>query len=197
MNTPNKISVFRMILVPVCVLVKCFPYAQFGISLGYVDAMSVRIPVLDLILLGFFVVGSFSDFLDGYLARKNNLVTTFGKFIDPIADKLLTTTLFVMLAVDGRIPLFVVLIFIWRDTIVDGLRMMAAGKGVVVAAGMLGKCKTVAQMFAVIFILLGNVPFEWIGIPMANILLWMAVILSAASGIDYFLQMKDYVLETK
>ena len=197
MNLPNKLSIFRMILVPVCVLVKCFPYAQYNIALGYVDMGTVRIPVLDLILLGLFVIGSLSDFLDGQIARRKNLVTTFGKFIDPIADKMLTTTMFIMLAVDGRIPLFVVLVFVWRDIIVDGLRMIASQKGVVVAAGMLGKLKTVTQMFAIIFILLSNVPFEFVGIPMSNILLWLAVFLSATSGLDYYAQMKQYVLESK
>lgn len=197
MNLPNKISIFRMILVPILLVIKIFPYSQFGIALESIQIGFVSLPILDLILLGIFAIGSLSDFVDGYIARKKNLVTSFGKFIDPVADKALTTTLFLMLLADGRIPLFVVCIFIWRDIIVDGLRMIASEKGVVVAAGPLGKGKTVAQMLAIIFILLGNLPFELIHIPFADIMLWLAVLLSVISGIDYFSQMSKYIMESK
>ena len=197
MNTPNKISVFRLILVPILVLIKLFPYAQFNLALNQINVGHISIPVIDLIILLIFIVGSVSDFLDGYLARKNNLVTTFGKFIDPIADKALTTTLFVLLAIEGRIPAFVVLIFIWRDILVDGMRMIAADKGIVVSAGLLGKAKTVVQMLCIIFILLNNLPFELIGLSVSNFLLWLAVLLSVFSGIDYYQQTKEYIYESK
>ena len=186
-----------MILVPVITLVKIFPYAQFGISIGTVDVGFVSVSYLDLILFALFLVGSISDFIDGHIARSRGLVTTFGKFIDPIADKALTTTMFVLLACDGRVPAVIVCIFLWRDISVDGMRMIAAQKGVVVAAGKMGKWKTATQMVSICLILLNNLPFELVGIPMADILLWMAAFLSVASGIQYFNQMKPYLLESK
>jgi len=196
MNLPNKLTIFRIILVPVTVLVKIFPYAQFGIDLGYYQIGSISLPVVNVIVLVLFCVAAFTDFLDGHIARKNNLITSFGKFADPIADKMLTTSLFVLLAVDGVLPVMALLVFLWRDIIIDGLRMVASNKGVVVAAGMLGKAKTVAQMFAIIFLLLENLPFELVGIPFTDFLIWLAVFLSIASGVVYFNQMKEYIFES-
>lgn len=197
MNTPNKISIGRLVLIPIIVLLKIFPYAQFGIAIPSAQIGYVSLSYLNIGVLILFAIGSISDFIDGYLARKYNLVTTFGKFIDPIADKALTTTMFILFAVDGIIPSLVVLIMVWRDTIVDGIRMLAAEKGVVLAAGPLGKAKTAIQMITIILILLNNLPFELIGIPMADILLWLSVFLSVASGIKYYFQIKPYIMESK
>ncbi len=197
MNTPNKISIGRLVLIPIIVLLKIFPYAQFGIAIPSAQIGYVSLSYLNIGVLILFAIGSISDFIDGYLARKYNLVTTFGKFIDPIADKALTTTMFILFAVDGIIPSLVVLIMVWRDIIVDGIRMLAAEKGVVLAAGPLGKAKTAIQMITIILILLNNLPFELIGIPMADILLWLSVFLSVASGIKYYFQIKPYIMESK
>lgn len=134
--------------------------------------------------------------MDGHIARKHNLITSFGKFIDPIADKLLVNTMFILFAVDGVVPAVFVLIMIWRDMIVDGLRMNASAKGKVVAAGMMGKAKTVLQMFAIIFLLLNNLPFAFVSLPVADILFYAAVAVSVASGAEYFLKLKDIVMET-
>ena len=122
--------------------------------------------------------------------------TSFGKFIDPIADKLLVNTMFVMFAATAVVPVVPVVIMIWRDTIVDGLRMNAAQKGKVVAAGFLGKLKTVTQMLAIIVILLNNLPFELVRFPMSDFLLWFATLISVASGISYFMQLKDLSMES-
>ncbi len=197
MNTPNKISIGRLVLIPIIVLLKIFPYAQFGIAIPSAQIGYVSLSYLNIGVLILFAIGSISDFIDGYIARKYNLVTTFGKFIDPIADKALTTTMFILFAVDGIIPSLVVLIMVWRDIIVDGIRMLAAEKGVVLAAGPLGKAKTAIQMVTIILILLNNLPFELIGIPMADILLWLSVFLSVASGIKYYFQIKPYIMESK
>ena len=134
MNLPNKLSIFRICLVPVVVLVWIFPYAQFGIIMPEFQFGFVSLSLKNILVLILFCVASFTDFLDGQIARKNNLVTSFGKFVDPIADKLLVNTMFVMFAALGTVPVLPVLIMIWRDTIVDGLRMTAAQKGKVVAA---------------------------------------------------------------
>ena len=149
-----------------------------------------------LLVLILFAIASLTDYLDGYIARKHNLITSFGKFIDPIADKLLVNTMFILFAVDGVVPAVFVLIMIWRDMIVDGLRMNASAKGKVVAAGMMGKAKTVLQMFAIIFLLLNNLPFAFVSLPVADILFYAAVAVSVASGAEYFLKLKDIVMET-
>ncbi len=196
MNLPNKLSIFRICLVPVVVLVWIFPYAQFGIIMPEFQFGFVSLSLKNILVLILFCVASFTDFLDGQIARKNNLVTSFGKFVDPIADKLLVNTMFVMFAALGTVPVLPVLIMIWRDTIVDGLRMTAAQKGKVVAAGMLGKLKTVTQMIAIILILLNNLPFELMRFPMSDFFLWLATLISVASGVTYFMQLKDIVMES-
>ena len=156
--------------------------------------MSILLSALLVLIL--FAIASFTDYLDGYIARKHNLITSFGKFIDPIADKLLVNTMFILFAVDGVVPAVFVLIMIWRDMIVDGLRMNASAKGKVVAAGMMGKAKPVLQMFAIIFLLLNNLPFAFVSLPVADILFYAAVAVSVASGAEYFLKLKDIVMET-
>ena len=156
----------------------------------------IAVSMTALLVLILFAIASFTDYLDGYIARKHNLITSFGKFIDPIADKLLVNTMFILFAVDGVVPAVFVLIMIWRDMIVDGLRMNASAKGKVVAAGMMGKAKTVLQMFAIIFLLLNNLPFAFVSLPVADILFYAAVAVSVASGAEYFLKLKDIVMET-
>ena len=196
MNLPNKLSCFRMVLVPVIVAVWIFPYAQFNIQLPEFNIGYVTLSLKNILVLILFAIASFTDFLDGYIARKNNLITSFGKFIDPIADKLLVNTIMIMFACNGMVPVVPVIVMIWRDTIVDGLRMNTASKGVVVAAGMLGKIKTVSQMITIILVLLNNLPFELLKFPMAEFMLWFSMIVSVASGVSYFNQMKEYILES-
>lgn len=192
MNLPNKLSCFRMILVPIVVIIWLLPLSLFPVfNIGEV-ALSLR----NIIALIIFAIASFTDYLDGHIARKNNLITSFGKFIDPIADKLLTTTMFILFLADGMIFSVPVILMIARDIIVDGLRMNTAAKGVVVAAGILGKIKTVLQMFTIILILLNNLPFALISIPVSNIMLWASAIVSVVSGIDYFNKMKEHILES-
>ena len=197
MNLPNRISLIRLLLIPIIVVLWILPYAQLGINLPVFYVGYVSVPLRNLIVLILFVFASISDFLDGYIARKTNQITTFGKFIDPIADKALTTTLFVILAVDGIIPMVPVLIMLWRDIIVDGTRMIASSKGQVMAAGMLGKVKTASQMFCIIFLLLNNLPFELIGLPVSDFLLWFSTIVSVLGGIDYYNQAHDSIWESK
>lgn len=197
MNLPNKLSVIRITLVPIIVLVVIFPYTMFDISIPVYTFDYVSLSLVNIVVLLLFVFASFTDFLDGYLARKHNLITTFGKFIDPIADKMLTTTMFVIFASQGIIPMVAVLIMVWRDIIVDGIRMVASNEGKVIAAGYLGKIKTVAQMLTIIIILLNNLPFELVGFPMADFMLWFSVSISFISGMSYFLQSKDFLFKSK
>lgn len=196
MNIANKLTVFRITLIPILVLVAVFPYAQFGITMGVVTIDSVTITYQNIAMLVIFSVASFTDFLDGYLARSRNMVTTFGKFLDPIADKLLVNTMFIIFASQGIVPLVAVLIMIWRDTVVDAVRMLLSQKGLVMAAGYLGKVKTVAQMLAIILVLLNNLPFELYSFPMASIMVWFATLMSALSGASYVLQSRSYFTES-
>ena len=186
---------FRIVLVPVIACIYLFtdlPEA-FGAD---VSGEHIAVSMTALLVLILFAIASFTDYLDGHIARKHNLITSFGKFIDPIADKLLVNTMFILFAVDGVVPAVFVLIMIWRDMIVDGLRMNASAKGKVVAAGMMGKAKTVLQMFAIIFLLLNNLPFAFVSLPDADSLFYAAVAVSVASGAEYFLKLKDIVMET-
>lgn len=196
MNLPNRLSLVRICLVPLIVLIYLFPYAQFGIEVAELQFDFVSLRVTNIIVLILFALASITDFLDGYIARKNHLITSFGKFVDPIADKLLVNTMFVLFAASGAVPVLPVLIMIWRDTIVDGLRMNASEKGIVVAAGYMGKVKTVAQMLTIIVLLLNNLPFELARFPMGEWLLWFSMCVSVISGVSYFMQLKDVIMET-
>ena len=129
-----------------------------------------------------FIVGSFSDFLDGHIARKNNIVTTFGKFMDPIADKLLVNTLFIILTGLGQMPWIITVIMIGRDIVVDAIRMIVVEQGTVIAASKLGKLKTVTQMIALI--LMVAVP----GAKWLVVFAYLAALASLVSGIDYFIK---------
>ncbi|MDD6525945.1 MAG: CDP-diacylglycerol--glycerol-3-phosphate 3-phosphatidyltransferase [Firmicutes bacterium] len=197
MNLPNRLTIIRIIMIPVIVLIYLFPYAQFGINVQSFDVGFVSISLVNIIVLGLFILTSFTDFLDGYIARSQNMITTFGKFADPIADKLLVNTMFILFVAQGVIPVVPVLIMIARDTIVDGCRMIASSNGTVVAAGYLGKVKTVSQMLAIILILLNNLPFELYRFPVSDLVLWFAAIVSFVSGVSYFNQMKEYIFESK
>ena len=196
MNLPNKLTLFRILLVPVLCLVWLFPYESVGINLGYINVGNVTLPVLNLIVLAIFCVASFTDYLDGQIARKKDLVTTFGKFADPIADKLLVNMMLLILSYKHMIPLLCCIMMILRDIVVDGCRMIAAQHGVVVSAGMLGKLKTVLQMISIIVILLNNLPFELWYIPADEILIWFTSFISVAGGYSYFMQVKKYIFES-
>lgn len=197
MNLPNKLTIMRMILIPVIMIVYLFPYNAVGINPPVYELAGVQLSLIDLIALIIYIFAAVTDALDGHIARSRNLITTFGKFADPIADKLLTTTMFLMFAARGIISVVPVIIMVARDTIVDGVRMVAASNGKVMAAQMMGKLKTVLQMVTVALVLLNNLPFEWIGLPMSDILLWLAAIVSAISGIQYFNQCRDFIMESK
>jgi CDP-diacylglycerol--glycerol-3-phosphate 3-phosphatidyltransferase len=190
MNLPNKITTFRMICVVIIDLILLFPFQKLGINLPIIFGNCTLDLFISAIL---FLVASFSDFLDGYLARKYHLVTTYGKFMDPIADKLLVDTLFIILACRNPelVPPFVCVIIIARDLLVDALRQLASSKGVILAANMWGKAKTVTQMVALTFVLLQDFPFSYINYGnfpyrVTTFICILAMIISAISGILYF-----------
>lgn len=191
MNIPNRLTIIRILLVPVVVAV----YLCMDPTLCVIDETS-GLALRDVIAFVIFAVASITDFFDGMWARKNNWITSFGKFADPIADKMLVNTVLILMVYFHQANVIAVLLMIARDLIVDGLRMSAANSGEVVSAGIFGKLKTVLQMFALVFLLLKDWPFVYMGIRMDQILLWAATVASLYSGLIYFNQLKKYVLET-
>lgn len=194
MNLPNRLTLMRLFLIPLLIFFALFPFAHFGINFGYTKIRFVSIPNVNIIMLIIFVVASATDYLDGYIARKYKLITTFGKFFDPIADKLLVNTLFIILASYGQIPVIAVILMIARDTLVDAIRMLNAKEGLVVSAQFLGKAKTVSQMLTIILYLVGNLPFELVNLPVHELMLWFTVSVSLLSGISYFMQSRKLIL---
>ena len=143
-----------------------------------------------------FIIASLTDFFDGYIARKYNMVTDFGKMVDAISDKMLTNSLLVILACNGMISPVIAVIFIVRDIIVDAIKMIVGNKGKAVAAIKVAKWKTATLMLGLVFTLFYNIPFEFIGIRVSDVLLIISAILSVISGFKYYIMAKDYI-ETK
>lgn len=191
MNLPNKLTILRILMVPVIVVLYLAVPADTGV-INQASGLGLR----NILVLILFALASLTDMLDGKIARKYNLITSFGKFLDPIADKMLVNTVLILLVYFHQANVVAVLLMIARDLIVDGLRLSAASSGKVVAAGIWGKAKTVLQMAAIILLLLNNWPFVYIGLPAASICLWLATLASLYSGWIYFVKLKKYVMET-
>lgn len=179
MNLPNKLTIFRVILIPFFVL--CF----------YLPV----IPYNNIVACVIFCVASITDFLDGYLARRDGLVTNFGKFMDPLADKLLVGAALICLIESGQLPAWAVVIIISREFIISGFRLIASDNGVVIAASYWGKFKTVTQMAMVILMLL-NFPGAIFAV-ITRFVMWAAIILTVVSLVDYVLKNKDVLKDTK
>lgn len=162
MNVPNQLTILRILLIPVFVASLFAGYHYTAISV--------------------FALASVTDWLDGYIARKYDIVTNLGKFMDPLADKLLVSAALISMVELGFISAWIVIIIISREFIITGFRLVAAGNNLVIAAGMLGKFKTVAQMGMIVWLLLGYDGF------IAGILVWAAVILTIASAVEYIMK---------
>jgi CDP-diacylglycerol--glycerol-3-phosphate 3-phosphatidyltransferase len=180
MNLPNKLTMFRVILIPFFVFFLLAPYFE-----GYGNYIAVAI----------FIVASLTDLLDGKIARKYNLVTNFGKFMDPLADKLLVCSALICLVELGSLPAWIVIIIIAREFIISGFRLIASDNGVVIAASYWGKFKTTFQMLMVIVLIL-NIDLAFFRI-LGVILIWIATILTVVSLIDYIAKNKDVLKDQK
>ncbi|WP_243296486.1 CDP-diacylglycerol--glycerol-3-phosphate 3-phosphatidyltransferase [Bacillus litorisediminis] len=192
MNLPNKITVSRIFLIPIFMIVM-----YMGNSWGTYHLGEVELPVSHFVGALIFILASTTDWVDGYYARKLNLVTNLGKFLDPLADKLLVSAALIILVELGYAPSWIVIVIISREFAVTGLRLVLAGEGEVVAANMLGKIKTWTQIIAISALLLHNLPFEWIHIPFATIALWVALFFTIWSGWDYFYKNRYVLLNSK
>ena len=180
MNLPNKLTMFRAILIPFFVFFLMAPYFE-----GYGNYIAVAI----------FIVASLTDLFDGKIARKYNLVTNFGKFMDPLADKLLVSSAMICLVELEMLPSWIVIIIIAREFIISGFRLVASDNGVVIAASYWGKFKTTFQMLMVIVLIL-DLPYKAFDI-IGVILIWIATILTIVSLIDYIVKNKDVLKEQK
>lgn len=178
MNLPNKLTILRVVLIVPFILLLLGGYQEWG---WFTAAFGGIMEYVDYIALAIFIIASLTDLLDGHIARKNNLVTNFGKFMDPLADKLLVCAAMICLVEMGRIPSWVVIIIISREFIISGFRLIASDNGVVIAANYWGKFKTVFQMI-MICLMIGNIPQLQL---ITDIVMWIALALTVISLADY------------
>ena len=175
MNLPNKLTIFRVILIPFFVVLLLFDITAYD----------------KWIALAIFIIASLTDFLDGHIARKYNLVTNFGKFMDPLADKLLVCSAMICLVELSRIPAWVVIIIIAREFIISGFRLVASDNGVVIAASYWGKFKTVFQMLMICLMIADLEPLTLV----TQIIMWVALALTVVSLVDYLMKNKSVMKE--
>lgn len=170
MNLANKLTVLRIFLIPIFMI--------FLLN-------RIQIPYGASIAAGIFIIAAITDALDGYIARKKNQITTLGKFMDPLADKLLVSAALISLVQMGKISAIAVVIIIAREFTISVLRAVAAAEGVVIVASLWGKLKTITQIVAIVALLINNFPFSYINFPFDTIMVWVAVTFTVISGIDY------------
>ena len=188
MNLPNKLTVFRVILIIPFVLLMLGSHAQWG---WFMAVFGGIVDYADYIALVIFIIASLTDMLDGKIARKYNLVTNFGKFMDPLADKLLVCSAMICLIELDRIPAWIVSIIISREFIISGFRLVAADNRVVIAASYWGKFKTTFQMVMVCLMI---ADIEALAI-LTQIVMWIAVVLTIISLVDYLVKNKSVLLD--
>ncbi len=195
MNLPNKITVSRIILSILVLVLLIFPLEKIGINMStVVIAGKVQVDLKYFICGFLFLIASVTDFIDGHIARKYNMVTDLGKVMDAIADKILVNGVLIILASQGFINVIIPVIVISRDTIVDCIKMVAGNKKGAVGASIAGKIKTICMMTGVTLMLFYNLPFELIGFRLADILIMLATVLSVISGVQYYLNYKDCLI---
>lgn len=197
MNLPNRITMARIVLSVLLLVMLLIPWYSLGVEFPVYQVATITVNLKYVIAGIIFLIASTSDFLDGYLARKNNMVTDFGKVMDAIADKLLVNGLLIILAYDRIISIVIPVVIISRDIVVDSCKMISGQNGKVVAASILGKLKTICMMSGLTLTMFYNLPFELVGFPVADILLIAAVILSVISGAQYFYSVRDILFPKK
>lgn len=188
MNLPNKLTMFRVVLIVPFVII------LLGGEAGWFGSNRL---IPDMIALAIFIVASLTDLIDGKIARKYNLVTNFGKFMDPLADKLLVCAALIALVEMGRIPAWAVIVIISREFIISGFRLIAADNRVVIAASYWGKFKTTFQMIMVCLMIadLGGL-FGWMRI-LTDVIMWIALALTVISLVDYLVKNRNVMKDTK
>ncbi|GAA4701344.1 CDP-diacylglycerol--glycerol-3-phosphate 3-phosphatidyltransferase [Brevibacillus fulvus] len=181
MNLANRITLARIFLVPVLMFFLLVRY-----KFGYLHLGPIQMTYNELIAALVFILAASTDGLDGYIARKRKIVTNLGKFLDPLADKLLISAALISLVEMQRLEAWIAIVIISREFAVTGLRSIAAAEGQVIAASALGKIKTWVQIVAIIAVMIRNFPFAFFGIPFDEVATWAMVIITLYSGYDYF-----------
>ena len=194
MNKANKITMSRIIISVIIIFIMLFPFDQIGFEFStFLINGNILIDIKYIIVGLLFIIASITDFFDGYVARKYNLVTDFGKMMDAISDKLLTNSVLVILACNGKISTIIAVVIIIRDIIVDSVKMIIGNKGVAVAAIGIAKWKTATLMIGIILTLFYNLPFELLNLRISDFLLAIAAILSVISACKYYIMAKPYL----
>ncbi len=195
MNLPNRITLSRVFLSIILLILLIFPFYKFGFNFPtFVVANGKVILDLKYVICGIiFVIAASTDFLDGYLARKNNQVTDFGKVLDAIADKMLVNGVLIILAVESQISVIVPVVIVIRDIAVDSIKMIAGQKNGAVGASWTGKIKTICMLIGITLLFFGNLPFELVNLRFAEFLILIATVLSVVSGVQYYLNNKKYL----
>lgn len=198
MNVPNKITLCRIVLSVLLLVLMLFPVSRIGLNFPEFEVAGKIIIDSKYIICGIiFMVAALTDFLDGYLARKYNIVTDLGKVMDAIADKILVNGVLIVLAVDGWISPVVPVIIVCRDIFVDSIKMVAGQKNGAVGASWAGKFKTIFMLVGITLLFFYNLPFSIWNINVANALILIATVLSIISGIQYYTKNKKYLFDTK
>jgi len=199
MNLPNKLTISRIVMAIFIIIILLggdyiASLCNFEIPKLFINE-SIVVDLKYIISGGLFILASFTDFLDGYIARKYNLITDFGKLIDAIADKILVNSVLIILAAQGFIHPIIPVVVIIRDSVVNSIKMLAASKGKVVAAIKSGKIKTACLMVGIVLTLFYNLPFELWNISVGKVLLLIATVLSVTSGIQYYSLNKHLIMD--
>lgn len=198
MNLPNKITMSRIFLTLIIIIILLFPFDSAGLVTPKLFINESIVVDVKYIVAGIlFMIASLTDFVDGHLARKYNLVTDFGKMIDAIADKVLVNSILVILSATGFVSVVITVIIITRDIVVDSIKMVAGSKGEVVAAIKTGKLKTACMMVGLVLTMFYNLPFELFNFAVSDTLLVIACVLSVVSAFEYFNLNKKYIIEPK
>ena len=195
MNVPNKITVCRMLLAIFLLVIMMFPLEGIGINFPELRIKpELIIDGKDIICGVIFLIASLTDFLDGYLARKYNLVTDLGKVMDAIADKILVNGVLIILAVNGYISPIIPVVIVCRDIAVDSIKMVAGQKNGAVAASKAGKTKTAFMLVGITLVFFNDLPFSLMSVYPGKVIIMIAVVLSIISGVQYFEKNKKYIL---
>ncbi len=197
MNVPNKITVCRIVLSIFLLILMVFPLNKIGISFPEIKISADFIIDSKYLICGvIFMIASVTDYLDGHLARKYNLVTDLGKVMDAIADKILVNGVLILLATSGHISPIVPVVIVSRDIAVDSIKMVAGQKNGAVAASKAGKFKTAFMLVGITLLFFYDLPFSLINVYPARVIIMIATILSVLSGVQYFTKNKKYLADT-
>lgn len=186
MNLPNKLTITRIILTVIIIIICIFPFYTIGITFPKLNISGLVIDTTYLIAGFIYLIAALTDYFDGKIAREKNLITDTGKMLDAIADKVLVNSVLIILTAKGFIPVIVPVIYIFRDEIVNALKMELAKKGQVIGAIKSGKIKTATMMIGIFLIFFYNLPFELINLKVADFLIYFATIMSIVSAIEYY-----------